>query len=187
MRTTKILAAAFALAAGSGIAAAQDVITLGSAISITGKYSQEGKNAKDGYDFAVKKINDAGGIKVGGKTYRLEVKYYDDESTPARTAQPCSWLKTEDSVCGVISRRRERPRFAKTSTSGRPRRRSATMTSSRSGAVCVMLVKPGVVKPALRPERPRRPPGAGAGRLPRPASSAPPWRTSPRRPDARRS
>ena len=102
MRTTKILAAAFALAAGSGIAAAQDVITLGSAISITGQYSQEGKNAKDGYDFAVKKINDMGGVKVGGKSYRLEVKYYDDESTPARTAQLLERLINQDDIKFVL-------------------------------------------------------------------------------------
>jgi branched-chain amino acid transport system substrate-binding protein len=102
MRTTKILAAAFALAAGSGIAAAQDVITLGSAISITGKYSQEGKNAKDGYDFAVKKINDAGGIKIKGKTYKLEVKYYDDESTPARTAQLLERIINQDGIKFIL-------------------------------------------------------------------------------------
>ena len=49
------LAAAAALAAFAlpPQAFAEDTIQLGSAISITGKYSQEGKNAKDGYDFAV--------------------------------------------------------------------------------------------------------------------------------------
>lgn len=77
---------------------AEDTLVLGSAISITGKYSQEGKNAKDGYDFAVKKINDAGGVKVGGKTYKLEVKYYDDESTPARTAQLLERLINQDGI-----------------------------------------------------------------------------------------
>src|SRR6185436_7070275 len=77
---------------------ADDTLVLGSAISITGKYSQEGKNAKDGYDFAVQKINDAGGVKVGGKTYKLEVKYYDDESTPARTAQLLERLINQDGV-----------------------------------------------------------------------------------------
>jgi branched-chain amino acid transport system substrate-binding protein len=78
--------------------AADDVITLGSAISITGKYSQEGKNARDGYDFAVKKINDEGGVKVGNKTYKLEIKYYDDESTPARTAQLFERLINQDGI-----------------------------------------------------------------------------------------
>jgi branched-chain amino acid transport system substrate-binding protein len=83
-------------------AMAEDTIVLGSAISITGKYSQEGKNAKDGYDFAVKKINDNGGVKVGGKTYKIEVKYYDDESTPARTAQLLERLINQDGVKFVL-------------------------------------------------------------------------------------
>jgi branched-chain amino acid transport system substrate-binding protein len=99
------LAAAFALAAvaaAPGQAAGEDTITLGSAISITGKYSQEGKNAHDGYDFAVKKINDGGGVKVGGKTYKLVVKYYDDESTPARTAQLLERLINQDGTKFVL-------------------------------------------------------------------------------------
>lgn len=81
---------------------AEDTITLGSAISITGKYSQEGKNASDGYNFAVKKINDQGGIEVGGKKYKIEVKYYDDESTPARTAQLLERLINQDGVKFVL-------------------------------------------------------------------------------------
>jgi branched-chain amino acid transport system substrate-binding protein len=98
------------LAAAAAIAAialppqafAEDTIELGSAISITGKYSQEGKNAKDGYDFAVKKINEKGGVKVGGKTYKIEVKYYDDESTPARTAQLLERLISQDGIKFVL-------------------------------------------------------------------------------------
>jgi branched-chain amino acid transport system substrate-binding protein len=93
------LAGAVALAlAAPGAALAEDTLVLGSAISITGKYSQEGKNAKDGYDFAIQKINDAGGVKVAGKTYKLEIKYYDDESTPARTAQLLERLINQDGV-----------------------------------------------------------------------------------------
>jgi branched-chain amino acid transport system substrate-binding protein len=79
-----------------------DKIILGSAISITGKYSQEGKNASDGYNLAVKMINDRGGVKVGGKTYKLEIKYYDDESTPARTAQLLERLINQDGVKYVL-------------------------------------------------------------------------------------
>jgi branched-chain amino acid transport system substrate-binding protein len=96
------LAAALALAAPAAALAADGTIVLGSAISITGKYSQEGKNARDGYDFAVKKINDMGGVKIGGKTYKLEVKYYDDESTPARTAQLLERLINQDGVKFVL-------------------------------------------------------------------------------------
>ena len=81
-----IAAGAFAFAGAAATQAADDTIRLGAAVSITGKYSTNGKNTKDGYDLAVKAVNDAGGVKVGGKSYKIEVVYYDDESTPARGA-----------------------------------------------------------------------------------------------------
>ena len=61
-----------------------DTITLGSAISFTGKYSSNGIHASNGYNLGIKRVNEMGGVKVGGKTYKFKVKYYDDESTPAR-------------------------------------------------------------------------------------------------------
>jgi branched-chain amino acid transport system substrate-binding protein len=106
-----VLARAMAVSAAIGVAAiaatptvakAEDTITLGSAISITGKYSQEGKNASDGYNFAVKAINDKGGVKIGGKTYKLAVKYYDDESTPSRTAQLLERIINQDGVKYIL-------------------------------------------------------------------------------------
>ncbi|HEX5079396.1 MAG TPA: amino acid ABC transporter substrate-binding protein [Geminicoccaceae bacterium] len=80
------------------VSAADDTIQLGAAVSITGKYSTNGKNTKDGYDLAVKVINDKGGLKVGDKAYKLEVVYYDDESTPARAAQLTERLISQDGV-----------------------------------------------------------------------------------------
>ncbi len=79
-------------------AAAQEYITLGSAISLTGKYSTNGVHAQNGYDFAVDKINAAGGVTVGGKSYLLKIIYYDDESTPARGAQLAERLISQDEV-----------------------------------------------------------------------------------------
>ncbi len=76
----------------------EDKIVLGSAISFTGKYSTNGIHASNGYNLAVDMINKAGGVKVGGKSYKLEVKYYDDESTPARGAQLAERLIKQDSV-----------------------------------------------------------------------------------------
>ena len=58
-----------------------DTITFGAAASFTGKHT------KNGYDLAVKRINEKGGVKVGGKSYKVAIKYYDDESTPARAGQ----------------------------------------------------------------------------------------------------
>jgi branched-chain amino acid transport system substrate-binding protein len=75
-----------------------DTIILGSAISLTGKYSTNGIHAQNGYELAVKKINETGGVKVGGKSYKLKVVYYDDESTPARGAQLAERLIKQDGV-----------------------------------------------------------------------------------------
>lgn len=89
------VAAAFAV---SNVALAEDTITLGAAVSLTGKYSTNGKHTKNGYDLATKKINEAGGVKVGDKTYKLEIKYYDDESTPARGAELAERLIKQDGI-----------------------------------------------------------------------------------------
>jgi branched-chain amino acid transport system substrate-binding protein len=85
-------------------AAAQqgDVLTLGAAVSLTGKYASSGQDTKDGYDIAVKKINDAGGVTVAGKKYKLEVRYYDDESTPARAAQLAERLIQQDGIKYIL-------------------------------------------------------------------------------------
>jgi len=75
-----------------------DTIVLGSANSLSGKYSSNGIDTQNGYDLAVKKINEMGGVMVGGKSYKLKVQYYDDESTPARTAQLLERLIKQDGV-----------------------------------------------------------------------------------------
>lgn len=75
-----------------------DTIILGSAISFTGKYSTNGIHASNGYNLAVKRINESGGVVVGGKSYKFKVKYYDDESTPARGAQLAERLIKQDGI-----------------------------------------------------------------------------------------
>jgi len=77
-------------------------IVIGAAVSATGIYAANGANTKNGYEFAVKKINDAGGVKVGDKCYNLEVVYYDDESTPARAAQLVERLISQDDIKFVL-------------------------------------------------------------------------------------
>ncbi|WP_300006969.1 amino acid ABC transporter substrate-binding protein, partial [Pseudonocardia sp.] len=77
---------------------ADDEIVLGSAISTTGKYSTNGKHTQNGYDLAVKKLNEMGGVKVGDTVYKLRIVYYDDESTPARGAQLADRLINQDGV-----------------------------------------------------------------------------------------
>lgn len=88
----------------SAIAAAADTntIVLGAADSLTGKYSTNGKNTQDGYNLAVKVINEKGGVKVGNKHYQLKIIYYDDESTSARGAQLVERLIKQDHVDFVL-------------------------------------------------------------------------------------
>lgn len=90
---------AAALVSMPGTAAAEDgTIVLGAAVSMTGKYSTNGHHTKNGYDLAVDRVNSMGGVKVGDKTYKLKVVYYDDESTPARGAQLAERLIAQDNV-----------------------------------------------------------------------------------------
>jgi branched-chain amino acid transport system substrate-binding protein len=104
MRVLGCCAAALLLA-GAAAALAKvegDNVILGAAVSLTGKYSVNGKNTKDGYDIAVERLNQMGGVKVGGKSYKLKVIYYDDESTPARGAQLTERLIQQDGVKFVL-------------------------------------------------------------------------------------
>ena len=75
-----------------------DKIILGAAVSLTGKYSTNGEHTKNGYNFAVDRINSMGGIKVGGKTYKFDIIYYDDESNSGRAAQLAERLIKQDGV-----------------------------------------------------------------------------------------
>jgi len=100
LKTSLVAAATVALASTAALAA--DTITLGAAVSLTGKYSTNGKNTKDGYDLTVKMINDKGGVKVGGKSYNLAVKYYDDESNTARGAELAQRLIQQDGLKFVL-------------------------------------------------------------------------------------
>ena len=79
-----------------------DTITFGAAVSFTGKYSTNGKHTKNGYDLAVKRINEKGGVKVGGKSYKIAIKYYDDESTPARSGQLADRLIKQDGIKFIL-------------------------------------------------------------------------------------
>lgn len=97
-----VAVAALAFAPVTAQAADCGTIQLGAAVSLSGKYASNGKNTQNGYEFAVKKINDAGGVTIGGKCYHLNIKYYDDESTPARAAQLVERLIDQDNIKYIL-------------------------------------------------------------------------------------
>ena len=75
-----------------------DKIVLGAAVSLTGKYSSNGVHTQNGYNLAVERINSMGGVTVGGKSYKFEIIYYDDESNSGRAAQLAERLIKQDGV-----------------------------------------------------------------------------------------
>lgn len=74
------------------------VITFGASISITGKTAKEGEYVRDGYQFFVDTLNAKGGIVLGGQSYQLRLRYYDDESNLERTAELYEKLINHDQV-----------------------------------------------------------------------------------------
>ena len=61
-------------------AQAEDVITLGASVQLTGTNANTGRYYKDAYQLAIDKINAAGGVKVGDKTYQLKLDVLDNQS-----------------------------------------------------------------------------------------------------------
>jgi branched-chain amino acid transport system substrate-binding protein len=102
LRPTAALAAlilAAGLAAPSAPAtAAGDTILFGSPVSLTGTLTKEGHLTQEGYELWKNYVNAHGGIKVGGKTYKVDIKYYDDESKNDTSAQLAERLIDQDHV-----------------------------------------------------------------------------------------
>ncbi len=93
-----IFALTFAFALPTNAKVEGDTIILGAAVSLTGKYSTNGEHTKNGYNLAVKRINEMGGVNVGGKSYQFDIIYYDDESDSSRAAQLAERLIKQDGV-----------------------------------------------------------------------------------------
>ena len=98
--TVVFLVSMFLLVSAVAVFAQQfdDIIKIGAAVSLTGKTAYEGQMVKRGYEVWEKWVNEHGGIKADGKTYGVEVLYYDDESDPVRSARLTERLITEDNV-----------------------------------------------------------------------------------------
>jgi branched-chain amino acid transport system substrate-binding protein len=93
-----LVAATTLLFSQSSLAAACGEIVLGSAISLTGKYATNGVHAQKGYEYAITKIKEKGGVKIDGKCYNFKVIYYDDESKGDRGATLAERLISQDKV-----------------------------------------------------------------------------------------
>lgn len=73
-------------------------LVFGAAISLTGTTAKEGGLTREGYDLWRDVANQNGGINAGGKRYRVETKYYDDESNAQKSATLAEKLIKEDKI-----------------------------------------------------------------------------------------
>ncbi len=76
----------------------QEFLKIGAPLSATGPTAKEGALAKQGYDLWAETVNTRGGIQVGGKTYKVQIVYYDDQSKPQVSAELTDKLITQDHV-----------------------------------------------------------------------------------------
>ncbi|MEB3817085.1 MAG: amino acid ABC transporter substrate-binding protein [Desulfurococcales archaeon] len=75
-----------------------NVIKIGMPISLSGHFSTEGHQALCGAIASILWVNDHGGVKVGGKTYKLQLIYYDDASSAKNEPSIVQKLVTQDKV-----------------------------------------------------------------------------------------
>jgi branched-chain amino acid transport system substrate-binding protein len=107
-RMCRVLVAASAIAATGalGVAAGAqqgaEILKLGAPLAATGADAREGALAKQGYDLWADTVNARGGIKAGGKAYRVQIVYYDDQSKPQTSAELTDRLVTQDHVAFLL-------------------------------------------------------------------------------------
>jgi branched-chain amino acid transport system substrate-binding protein len=87
-----------AAAGAQGAANFDGTLVFGAPISLTGSTAKEGGLTRDGYDLWRDTYNNAGGINVGGKHYKIETRYYDDASSAQQAATLAEKLIKEDKV-----------------------------------------------------------------------------------------
>jgi branched-chain amino acid transport system substrate-binding protein len=89
-----LLAACSSSGAGSG----SDTFQIGAVLELSGPDSSGGQLAQRGYQFWVDTVNKAGGIKVGGKQYKVGMLSEDCQSQPAVGADAATRLITQKKV-----------------------------------------------------------------------------------------
>jgi branched-chain amino acid transport system substrate-binding protein len=76
---------------------AQDIV-LGASVQLTGPVANTGRYYKDAYEFAIDKINAAGGVKVGDTKRKLTLKLYDNQSDVNLSVRQYTQLVSQDKV-----------------------------------------------------------------------------------------
>ena len=83
-------------------AAAQEEVRVGAVLPVTGKESKIGGAFKQATEFAVKEVNDQGGLVIGGTKVKVDHKLLDDTSDAAKSAQLVEQLIAQQKVHAVV-------------------------------------------------------------------------------------
>lgn len=86
----------------ASVQAAQKTLTIGGIAMLTGPASQGGIACKQGWELVVDKYNKAGGLKIGGDTYKINLIVEDDGMSPDQAATAATKLIKKDGVKFVI-------------------------------------------------------------------------------------
>jgi branched-chain amino acid transport system substrate-binding protein len=86
------------LTTGTAACTGNDTVTLGAALQLTGSLAASGRYYRDGYQFAVDRINEQGGVTIGEFRYKLALKIRDNQSDANRSTRLQEELITNDRV-----------------------------------------------------------------------------------------
>jgi branched-chain amino acid transport system substrate-binding protein len=101
MKIPLLLAASLLLSACGG-AGGGNTIKVGGIGELTGDIPAVGASFKNSAEMAVKEINDAGGLDVGGKKYTIELVIEDNAGKADQSASAAQKLITQDNVVAII-------------------------------------------------------------------------------------
>ena len=79
-----------------------DKIFIGTTFSLSGENSSASKSFKNKTDKLLKEINQSGGVNAGGKSYNLEIIFYNDESDSIKSNHLLARLVKYDGVQFLI-------------------------------------------------------------------------------------
>ncbi len=63
----------------------QSTVTIGAILPLTGDFATYGGPIKQAADLAVERVNQAGGVTIGDRSYPLKLRVYDDGTTPEKS------------------------------------------------------------------------------------------------------
>ena len=179
MRKVGILAGAL-MAGAMSVASAlaqDDAVKIGVVAAHTGSFVSAGNTIGAGVKLAVKEINDAGGVKIGGKTYTLEPENRDDRTDVNVAIAAARELVEDVGVSGIWGTETHDFSISMTKITGPAKVLQFTGNSSLGAILTEEAVAPGgptalhvpdraAGVPAQRLDRPRRPQAARQGDRP---------------------